>query len=544
MEMRSVEIEETNHVGSKNAKEKTTFQHIKTYLKEYCDVSSIQGLSYLTKDDNSLFERCWWTVVFLCCLSGCTYMIYEVCKKWVETPVLVSLATKDTPIHKVPFPAVTICPESKISRSCVNYSKVLRLRKAGRGDEVSPLENEYFDNMALLCRASNYGNSSDNDPLDDYSDFLDKCKSVTLENSHCKFGEKIMPCDKLLQPIITDEGLCYTFNMFDVRDIYSDLNRMKYFSSNVPPANWDVDDGYPDDVPTSRDYPVRVLGSGNKNSLVVVLLTKKTNVYYSCRDFSLQGMRVTLHMPARIPRPNQVFFPVGLNELVYAQVTPTLMGTTPKIRDYGPHKRNCFFGKERKLRYFKLYTQSNCNLECWTNYTIQECGCVHFYMPRDARTSICPISKRSCLQTAAETYAVSDFPQQYHQGKQSKGNLTADCDCLPICSDLNYNAETSRGKWNWDDPNGANVGDLKKYFVDHYASAVKINFKSTFFLPTEKSELYGIVDFLSNTGGILGLFTGFSLVSLVEIIYFMSIKLIANYKKYGYWAGRRDLIDN
>lgn len=67
-------------------------------------------------------------------------MVVEVCEKWIETPVLVSLATKDTAIHKVPFPAVTICPESKISRSCVNYSRVLRMRKAGRGSEVDPLE--------------------------------------------------------------------------------------------------------------------------------------------------------------------------------------------------------------------------------------------------------------------------------------------------------------------------------------------------------------------------------------------------------------------
>lgn len=68
---------------------------------------------------------------------------------------------------------------------------------------------------------------------------------------------------------------------------------MKYFDSNVPEANWDVDEGYPDDVPTTNDYPIRVLGSGSKNSLIVVLLTNKTNVYYSCRDFSLQGMRVS-----------------------------------------------------------------------------------------------------------------------------------------------------------------------------------------------------------------------------------------------------------
>lgn len=71
-------------------------------------------------------------------------MISEVCKKWIDTPVLVSLATKDTAIHKVPFPAVTICPESKISRSCVNYSKVLRMRKAGKGHEVDATELVLF----------------------------------------------------------------------------------------------------------------------------------------------------------------------------------------------------------------------------------------------------------------------------------------------------------------------------------------------------------------------------------------------------------------
>ncbi|KAL3273934.1 hypothetical protein HHI36_015358 [Cryptolaemus montrouzieri] len=466
-------------------------------------------------------------------------MIYEVCQKWIETPVLVSLATQTTSVSKIPFPAVTICPESKITRQCVNYSKVLRMRRDGLGHLVTSRENEYFDNMALLCEAGNHKIATDTARLADYTEFLDECKSVSLNNSYCKFGGVVMPCETILQPIITDEGLCYSFNMFDVRDIYSDVNKMKYLSKIIHHPNWDIDSGYPEDLARRTDiYPFRVFSSGAKKSLTVVLLTKKTDVYYSCRDFSLQGMRVSLHMPARIPRPNQVFFQVGLNELVNAQVTPIYMKTTPKIRDYATDKRNCFFSKERTLKYFRIYSQGNCNLECWTNYTIQECGCTHFYMPRDANTSICPLANKQCLQTATETYAVSHYPKK--QGKKSKGNLTNDCNCLPLCTDLNYNAETSRGKWIWDDANAANVGDLNKYVKDYYASTVNIYFKSTNFLPTEKSELYGIVDFLSDTGGILGLFTGFSLFSLAEIIYFLSIRLIENYRQFGYWAGQRE----
>lgn len=38
--------------------------------------------------------------------------------------------------------------------------------------------------------------------------------------------------------------------------------------------------------------------------------------------------------------------------------------------------------KEKPLIYFKVYTQSNCILECLTNATLKKCGCVSFYMPR------------------------------------------------------------------------------------------------------------------------------------------------------------------
>lgn len=44
-------------------------------------------------------------------------------------------------------------------------------------------------------------------------------------------------------------------------------------------------------------------------------------------------------------------------------------------------RRQCFFNNERYLRFFKLYTQANCELECLTNHTLKECSCVKFSMP-------------------------------------------------------------------------------------------------------------------------------------------------------------------
>lgn len=41
-------------------------------------------------------------------------MITLTYKKWEVAPVIVTFATKETPIYEIPFPAVTICPEQTV----------------------------------------------------------------------------------------------------------------------------------------------------------------------------------------------------------------------------------------------------------------------------------------------------------------------------------------------------------------------------------------------------------------------------------------------
>lgn len=82
--------------------------------------------------------RLFWFITFTICLTVCIVMILRMYDKWQKAPVIVSFATKETPIFQIPFPAVTICPESKSDQTRLNYTKLTR--KQSSGEALTPTE--------------------------------------------------------------------------------------------------------------------------------------------------------------------------------------------------------------------------------------------------------------------------------------------------------------------------------------------------------------------------------------------------------------------
>jgi len=85
---------------------------IKEIYHEYCTNTSIHGVQYLG-ENRPIKEKCFWMVVFIISIYCCTILIRSVYLKWNETPVIVSFSEKSTPVWSIPFPAVTICSETK-----------------------------------------------------------------------------------------------------------------------------------------------------------------------------------------------------------------------------------------------------------------------------------------------------------------------------------------------------------------------------------------------------------------------------------------------
>lgn len=57
-------------------------------------------------------------------------------------------------------------------------------------------------------------------------------------------------------------------------------------------------------------------------------------------------------------------------------------------------------------------------------------------------------------------------------------------------------------------------------------SRLNVIFKETEFIPLKRFESYTMIDFFADCGGLIGLFSGASIISIVELIYFCTLRLL------------------
>lgn len=150
---------------------------------------------------------------------------------------------------------------------------------------------------------------------------------------------------------------------------------------NAKAKNWNLENGYDKSIPVDpKTYPYRVFGGGDQLGLAGILILFEQNQEHVCRP--MQGFKITLHMPGDVPQVSKNYIRVPPLQEVLISVKPNMFKTSEGLRDYDPNKRQCFFDSERQLRFYKVYTQRNCELECLSNFTKEACGCVKFSMPR------------------------------------------------------------------------------------------------------------------------------------------------------------------
>jgi acid-sensing ion channel, other len=178
------------------------------------------------------------------------------------------------------------------------------------------------------------------------------------------FGGNFMD---LFKEVVTEEGICYTYNAIEY---YRNANDDEHVS-------WTLEDGYvPNNVSLADSYPKK----GSKHSLFVILQSEIWNFDFVCKG-SLQSHKVYLHLPSESPQTSNNYYLVPLQQSVYLNIVPKMTLMASELRDYPVNKRQCYFNSERYLRFFKYYTQNNCEADCVANLTLSRCGCLRFHLP-------------------------------------------------------------------------------------------------------------------------------------------------------------------
>ncbi|KAF2903802.1 hypothetical protein ILUMI_02379 [Ignelater luminosus] len=554
-----IEIKSCNSdsVGGSNFIQNTRF-----YFSEYCGNTSIHGLKFLGEKGRTWIEKLFWLTLLSTSLYFCISLIMKVHHKWKNSPVIVTFATEQTPIWDIPFPSVTICPEIKSQKDMYNFTEHFLKQRKGN---LSELEENKFKQMSLICSElldfSTYSEDyvTNGSVVDLFREVSPPFEDILHHAMWLDLNLKGTGDDlqRIFSPVLTNEGICYSFNRLDANEVFTDVVR-NYDNFNLidqDPSLWTLEEGYDKNAELDT-FPRRTILSGIKGGLDLIFVTKSKDIDFLCSD-AVPGYKIILNHPADVPLANKQYFRVPLDQDVVAAVKPNMISASNDLKQYDPEERQCYFIGEKKLKFFKMYTQQNCLLECVTNFTEYICECVGFYMPHDNSTPICGSNMIECLQHAEAHYLATEVtlkiqsakkkPKKAHGKKKKKILHVEECNCLPSCASIEFETETSQSDWDWKSMLAAmNEREEQDGFLeDKHLSRLRVFFKDMQFITSERNQLYGSTDFMANCGGLLGLFTGFSFISLVEIVYYLTLRLVCNIKKFGrkYWSGASELLE-
>ncbi|KAL1401557.1 hypothetical protein pipiens_006516 [Culex pipiens pipiens] len=497
------------------------FRTLKLLTLEFGAMTSIHGVGYITSSQRTLFEKLLWVLVFGLSLTGCSWLIRDAYRRWDQNPVIISFDEKTKPIWSFPYPAVTICPETKFQMAIMNYTEeFLKFERDPDGYVPDEKRRESFFSALHICnqhqlsktisQLRRYNHTVERNCLETLRwmslSISSMFETFTIQNSQVYYWE-------YFKEILTEDGICYTFNF-----------AWDLFRPGVHPGvqvsdrmMWSPEKGYLEDT-FSVVEPLRAPGTGMSNGLTVDLVLDVRNFDYLCKG-PIQGFKVQIHTPTEYPLMSKRFIRVPLDQEVTALVKPQFVGTSWKLKDYEPSRRNCYFEHERPLRYFRIYSQDNCELECLSNFTLARCGCVRFSMPRIvSETKICNASSLPCVVDAERTLSTA----LNSTIKRTAFTFQTRCSCLPGCTVLRYDVMLTQGPLLWR-PYRRAAGRNGSY-RDVHKVRFSLYFKDSQYISITRNEMYGLTDFVANCGGLLGLFMGVSLLSLVELLYFCTLR--------------------
>lgn len=191
----------------------------------------------------------------------------------------------------------------------------------------------------------------------------------------------------------------------------------------------------------------------------------------------------------------------------------------------------------------------NCESECVTKIYYANCNCILYYMPRIVKNiTICGRADRDCVFRVKEEL-------------QLQRNDSFICNCFYGCHAIKFEMALSSA------PIFKNAPAVKRRdLTAGNTSLLHIYYQRGYYRGLDKEELIGFTEFLcrlsliiykqsqrksffgnltfpfssakanspfssANIGGLLGLFMGFSIFSIIEVLYFLSIRPWCSYVK-------------
>ncbi|EFN80350.1 Sodium channel protein Nach [Harpegnathos saltator] len=341
----------------------------------------------------------------------------------------------------------------------------------------------------------------DYDMIDIMKTLSPQCSTMLLK---CKLHGSIRNCSTLFAFRKTQDGFCCIFNYAREED----------------------------DIPVIKDGSVpievyKIYDLGIDRGLTVFIEPFLDDYFYPM--LPIAGWKVIIFDPHDFPDVTSG----GVKEILaiprsetYIDIIASSFFSTRAIEGYPIKKRKCIFSKEIRTLYAGTsYTYSDCIVDCKIHDVQKICGCRPFFYPRRGKHEysfrICNNMDLECLaRYKSKWWSVYPNEDKQEEVETSKKEWGLHChNCYPVCEDISYDALSSKSYMS---PGRYQTDFLWNVTIENQA-LLHIYFSRYGSLRLRQDVVYYWYELMSDIGGICGVFIGFSLISVVEFLYFVAL---------------------
>jgi len=254
-------------------------------------------------------------------------------------------------------------------------------------------------------------------------------------------SSETLGCEKF-KPVLTSNGLCYSFNSLPFNQIFKDSRYQTNWESAFKPT-----------PQSNLLYPAKW---GTPKYLYILLQSYET---YSIRKSNEFSISFSDELNAFDVNKNSFELLPGYIHMF--RLIPSQIGTTKEFDLMSPTNRKCFLPSENsQSKIFKQYTKARCEYECAIEKATLNCGCRPWSFPDvlNNNTKICELIGNSCF------FATFNSPNTYNT-----------CNCIANCESTTLTTSDSiRSITEWQD-----LCDNNKVifnYVNFTMSKYKLNF--------------------------------------------------------------------
>uniref|UniRef100_A0A182NS27 Pickpocket n=1 Tax=Anopheles dirus TaxID=7168 RepID=A0A182NS27_9DIPT len=465
----------------------------------------------LAQKERSVWERLFWLLMLILEAATLVAIIISAWGKFTANPLITTLHDTIYPIELVPFPAVALCNNNRISRAAaLRYARQLADKDTERRnvsyflDQIALLGKLYdfdYENLHQMTKFQEFLDLNDvsnatgmYNALETLAKLSPRCEDMLLR---CFWKSIELPCmlrNDMMEVRRTQYGFCCTFNFIG----HNEDNEIH------PPA-------YFLDV-TGPEMGLVLLLNGSSNDYFYNLFN---NIGFNVPDITAGGV-------------NEQFVHLGTETFI--RVDAITINSEPDVLRYSRQKRQCVFRSEL-LKYGANYGRSSCVAACRLRSVMALCECVPFYMPTAGAAAggksitTCNLQHIACLNKYKIKWStvITDIVRVPGLEKEMEESLYCP-ECLPSCSDSKYQVTASELPLTRSRRDGFSVTAGIERVAD--VAVVRIFFGQPETWMYKQSVAYYWFEIFSNFGGMFGIMAGMSLITLMEVVYFVGRQLV------------------